>query len=226
VSLPVVGGYDGLVAAGALEADTVAPVFAAPPGDIDLTVADPSGAVVTFPLPAATDNEDPSPEVVCDHAPGSRFPVGSTLVTCTATDASGNSARTTFTVLLRGALPIGGNVPATLSLTLGAPATFGAFTPGVAREYTASTTANVISSAGDARLTVSDPSTIAPGHLVNGAFSLPQPLQGLGVVKTYAGPVSNDAVTVTFKQAIGASDALRTGTYSKTLTFTLSTTAP
>ena len=39
----------------------------------------------------------------------------------------------------------GGTVPATLSLTLGAAATFGAFTPGVDREYTASTTATVIS---------------------------------------------------------------------------------
>ena len=29
--------------------------------------------------------------------------------------------------------PVGGTVPATLSLTLGAPATFGAFTPGVGR---------------------------------------------------------------------------------------------
>ena len=122
--------------------------------------------------------------------------------------------------------PIGGTVPATLSLTLGAPATFGAFQPGVAREYTASTTANVISTAGDATLTVSDPSTNRPGHLVNGAFSLPQPLQGLGTVKTYGAPVSNDAATVTFKQAIGAADALRTGTYAKTLTFTLSTTNP
>ena len=63
-------------------------------------------------------------------------------------------------------LPVGGTVPATLSLTLGAPATFGAFAPGVATEYTASTTANVISTAGDAPLTVSD-----PGHLMNGAFS-------------------------------------------------------
>ena len=32
---------------------------------------------------------------------------------------------------------VGGTVPATLSLTLGAPATFGAFTPGVARTYEA-----------------------------------------------------------------------------------------
>ena len=43
---------------------------------------------------------------------------------------------------------------------------------------------------------------------------------------TYAGPTSNDAVTVTFKQSIGANEALRTGTYNKTLTFTLSTTTP
>jgi hypothetical protein len=43
---------------------------------------------------------------------------------------------------------------------------------------------------------------------------------------TYSGPVSNDVATVSFVQAIGANDALRTGSYTKTLTFTLSTTAP
>ena len=42
----------------------------------------------------------------------------------------------------------------------------------------------------------------------------------------YSAPVSNDNVTLTFKQSIGANDALRTGAYSKTLTFTLSTTQP
>ena len=122
--------------------------------------------------------------------------------------------------------PVGGTVPATLALTLGAPASFPAFIPGVANTYTASTSATVISTAGDATLTVADPSTNAPGHLVNGAFSLPQPLQGLGVVKTWAAPTSNEVVPITFRQAIGANDALRTGTYSKTLTFTLSTTNP
>ena len=136
---------------------------------------------------------------------------------------------------------VGGTVPATLALTLGAPATFGAFTPGVAREYTAATTATTVSTAGDAALTVADPSSVATGHLVNGAFSLPSPLQVAGgssafanvggsaaptPLLTYSGPVSNDAATVNFKQAIGASDALRTGTYAKTLSFTLSTTTP
>ena len=57
---------------------------------------------------------------------------------------------------------------------------FGAFTPGITRTYTASMTANVISSAGDAALTVSDPSSTATGHLVNGLFSLPQPLKAGG----------------------------------------------
>ena len=33
-------------------------------------------------------------------------------------------------------------------------------------------------------------------------------------------------MTIEFKQVIGKNDALRTGTYSKTLTFTLSTTQP
>ena len=42
----------------------------------------------------------------------------------------------------------------------------------------------------------------------------------------YNGPVSNDQVTIRLKQAIGATEALRTGAYAKTLTFTVSTTAP
>ena len=107
-------------------------------------------------------------------------------------------------------------------------------------------TANVISTAGDALLSVADPSPTATGHLVNGTFSLPQAVQAkatspLGAggaladvggssaptsLLTYAGPVANDPVAITFSQAIGANDALRTGAYSKTLTFTLSTTTP
>ena len=126
---------------------------------------------------------------------------------------------------------VAGTVPATLSLTLGGPAGFGPFQPGVTRDYSASTTANVISTAGDAALTVTDPSTNHPGQLVNGAFFLPQPLKVAGstlpaTVKTWTQPVSNDAFTIPFTQSIAATDALRTGTYTKTLTFTLSTTTP
>jgi hypothetical protein len=122
-------------------------------------------------------------------------------------------------------------VPGTLALSVSPSATFGAVTPGVAHDYTTSLAANVISTAGDATLSVTDPSTNATGHLVNGAFSLPQPLLVAGAalpatVKTWSGPVSNEPVTIPLEQSIGATDALRTGTYSKTLVFTLSTTNP
>ena len=119
-------------------------------------------------------------------------------------------------------------------MTVGAPATFPAFQPGAARDYTASTTANVISSAGDAALSVADPT--GTGRLVNGTFSLAQPLRAKvgssgfaplpATLLTYSAPVSNDQVTVDFSQSIGANEALRTGAYAKTLTFTLSTTNP
>ena len=116
---------------------------------------------------------------------------------------------------------VGGTVPATLNLTLGEPARFGAFTPGIEREYTASTTAGVISTAGEATLTVSD-----PGHLTNGPFSLAEPLRVELSPASWTGPVSNASVDVTFKQLVKATDPLRTGSYSRTLTFTLSTTTP
>ena len=147
------------------------------------------------------------------------------VATVTVVSEDGTASRTysiglapTSTFAIGGA---SGTVPATLSLTLGGPVSFGSFQPGVAKEYTASTTANVISTAGDAALTVSD-----PGHLTNGAFALPQPLQVSFSKSSWDGPVSNDPVTITFQQAIGATDPLRTGSYSKTLTFTLSTTTP
>ena len=43
---------------------------------------------------------------------------------------------------------------------------------------------------------------------------------------TWSAPVSHDPVTINYSQHIGANEALRTGSYSTTLTFTLSTTTP
>ncbi len=116
---------------------------------------------------------------------------------------------------------VGGTVPATLALTLGPAASFGAFTAGVEHTYTAQTTADVVSTAGDAALSVGD-----PGHLTNGAFSLPDPLQVTIAPASWTAPVSHAAVSIGFSQHIGANDALRTGNYTKVLTFTLSTTSP
>jgi uncharacterized repeat protein (TIGR01451 family) len=115
---------------------------------------------------------------------------------------------------------VSGTVPATLSLSLAGPASFGAFTPGVAHEYTAQTTATVTSTAADAALSAS------PATLRNGAFSLASPVVVEPARTSWSGPVSNDRFAIGFRQAIGANEALRTGTYSATVTFTLSTTQP
>ena len=186
---------------------------------------------------------------VADGAPLATGQIGSNFeFTVTARDLAGNTESKTVVYSVLNTTDDGtvtGNVPATLSLSVGS-ANFGAFTPGLPRVYLASTDANVVSTAGEAVLSVADPSSTATGHLVNGAFSLPSALQARArnaantgttyadvggsanptTLLTYPGPVSNDPVSVQFSQAIGATDALRTGTYSKTLTFTLSTTTP
>ena len=128
---------------------------------------------------------------------------------------------------LRAARPLrpprsGGTVPATLSLTLGAPARSARSRRASPRRTSASTTANVISTAGDALLSVADPSVVGTGHLVNGTFSLPQPLQARARnaantgtaynnvgssasplnLLTWNAPISNDAVTLEFWQLV------------------------
>jgi hypothetical protein len=187
---------------------------------------------------------------VADGAPIATGQIGSNFeFTVTAKDLAGNSTSRTVLYSVLNTTADGtvtGTVPATLSLSVGPPATFGAFTAGLPRIYNTSTSAEVISTGGDATLSVADPSSTATGHLVNGTFSLPSALQVRGrnaanpatsyadvggsanptTLLTYGGPVSKDPVSLEFQQAIGGTDPLRTGTYSKTLTFTLSTTAP
>jgi uncharacterized repeat protein (TIGR03803 family) len=70
---------------------------------IDLLVS------VTFSA-TATDDWDPSPAITYSPASGSGFPIGTTAVTCTATDASGNSSTSTFKVT-RAALGFAGFLP-------------------------------------------------------------------------------------------------------------------
>jgi hypothetical protein len=225
--------------------DTVAPVLQLP-DDVEVLSTSASGAQVNYAVSATDATSGVDGDVACTPTPGSVFPVGTTTVECTAKDNAGNTASGSFDVTVKLAVlsdtTVGGSVPATLALTLGAPASFGPFTPGLSKDYLATTTATVTSTAGDATLTVADPSDTATGHLVNGAFSLPQPLLASGAtnatytpvggssapttLKTWDGPTTNDSTSVSFKQTIGDRDALRTGAYAKTLTFTLSTTNP
>jgi sugar phosphate isomerase/epimerase len=143
---------------------------------------------------------------------------------------------------------VGGDVPTQLSLTLPSnPSLFGTFTPGTARDYAATLAAEITTTTGDATLTVADNSATAPGHLANGAFVLQQPLKIRAnnatntstayttlpettgtplTLLTYTGPQTRDRVALGLLQSIGASETLRSGSYNKSLTFTLATTTP
>ncbi len=76
--------------------DNQAPVITCP-GNILTSANNPDGAAVTF-APSATDNCDGSVPVICNPASGSVFEIGATLVSCTATDSSGNVASCSFNV--------------------------------------------------------------------------------------------------------------------------------
>jgi hypothetical protein len=85
--------------------DTTAPRFLSPAADALAEATGPGGAVVTYPIPTATDAVDSNPAVSCDVASGSMFPLGRTTVECTAGDHAGNRTTSTFTVTVHDTTP-------------------------------------------------------------------------------------------------------------------------
>ena len=81
--------------------DATPPTIVAP-SEVVADATSSAGAVVTF-VVTATDAFDPDPAVACTPVSGALFPIGSTLVACTASDDSGNSATASFAVRVLGA---------------------------------------------------------------------------------------------------------------------------
>src|SRR5262249_43256144 len=80
--------------------DTQPPTIACPANVTAVTpIPGGSSAVVTFPPPTASDN-CPGVAAACNPPSGSTFAIGCTVVTCTATDTSGNTAGCTFNLCL------------------------------------------------------------------------------------------------------------------------------
>jgi hypothetical protein len=172
--------------------------------------------------------------------------VGSHVVEYRSKDKAGNT-EATKSVAFSIATPsvsdsedvqVNADVPLMMAIQLTGTATFPALIPGEAKDYTTSLAATVTSSAPSASLSVVDQSTAAPGHLVNGTAVMPQALQVAAdgpfapiggtptVLKSWAGPLANDAVNIQFKQPVAATDKLLAGRYGKRITFTLSSTTP
>jgi hypothetical protein len=96
-----VQAFISAAAASTVANDTTPPVLTVP-SNITTEATGPGGTAVTFSA-TATDNWDPNPVVACIPASGSTLAIGTTIVNCSATDATGNAANTAFTVHVKGA---------------------------------------------------------------------------------------------------------------------------
>lgn len=84
--------------------DTQAPVVTVPSG-VSAEATSPAGAVLTFSA-SANDVVDGNRTVTCDPmSSGSTFPVGTTALTCSATDTRGNRGSGTFSITVTDAGP-------------------------------------------------------------------------------------------------------------------------
>jgi hypothetical protein len=83
--------------------DATPPVLTLP-ATLTVEATSASGAAATYSV-SATDDEDPNPTVSCTPPSGSTFPIGPSTVSCTATDATGNIANGSFTVIVRDTTP-------------------------------------------------------------------------------------------------------------------------
>ena len=79
--------------------DTTPPVLSVP-ADMVVEATSAAGATVNF-TATAEDAVDGSVPVLCSQSPGTVFPLGTTVVTVSATDGSGNVATGSFTITVR-----------------------------------------------------------------------------------------------------------------------------
>jgi plastocyanin len=79
-------------------ADTIPPQVLVP-DDIIIETDNQNGATANF-NPRAIDNIDELITPSCNHLSGSVFPIGTTEVTCTATDSAGNTSSNSFNVII------------------------------------------------------------------------------------------------------------------------------
>jgi hypothetical protein len=99
-----------------------APPLITCPANITVEFTDPSGAVVNYAIPIANDNCGIS-STSCTPGSGSKFPIGTTLVTCTATDTSSKTASCTFNVTVLGPQGVKRDVIDDLNALLAGPTT-------------------------------------------------------------------------------------------------------
>ena len=104
--------------------DTTKPVLSGVPGNIAENTEVPTGKVINYTAPTANDNLDGPRPVTCTTASGANFTVGTTTVTCSATDTHGNTGSASFNVvitLIDITKPVLSNVPADITAEANGP---------------------------------------------------------------------------------------------------------
>jgi len=99
--------------------DTTPPVITVP-DPISAEATGPEGAIVSY-TASATDDTDGTVAVTCSPGSGSVFPLGTTTVTCDATDSSANGASASFTVTVVDTTPPSITCPAPIVAEATAP---------------------------------------------------------------------------------------------------------
>ena len=179
--------------------DTTPPVVTVP-GNITAEATGPSGAAVSFSA-SASDIVDGAITPSCSPASGSIFPLGTTTITCSATDSHSNTGSANFTVKIQDTtaptltLPSNMTVPATSPA--GAVVTFSASATDI---VDGSVTVNCSPASGSTfapgTTTVSCSATDAAGNIANGSFTVSvkfqlsgffQPVDMTGIYNTVKG---------------------------------------
>ncbi len=181
------------------------------------------GAIVNYSLPTASDNIDPNPIVSCNPTSGSLFVIGDTLVSCIATDTSGNMSN-----------------PAEFLITVNAPDTDGDGIPDItdpcptdatnscdpngsaASVIDASTGGNVSTSDGSVQIDVppgalsSDTTLTITDNGTNSTFEVAtnqgQAIGALGVEIGPAGTTFDPPITITLSWPDADNDGIVDGT--------------
>jgi hypothetical protein len=146
------------------------------PANITAEATGPSGAAVTYSA-SASDTVDGSVAVTCSPASGSTFPIGTTTVSCSATDAHGNTASGSFTVKVQDTttptLTLPANITAVATGQSGAAVTYSASASDTV-DGSVSVTCNPASGSTFpiGTTTVSCSATDAHGNTANGSFTV------------------------------------------------------
>ncbi|HZN73446.1 MAG TPA: HYR domain-containing protein [Micromonosporaceae bacterium] len=201
--------------------DTTAPVIAGTP-DITAIEATSGGvATVTYTTPTANDVVDGAIDPACTPASGSTFALGTTTVTCTATDSHGNKGTATFHVIVRDTTAPVLMLPANVVEEATGPSGAAVSYIATAEDIADSAVTPVCTPASDstfpvATTTVTCTATDDSGNSVTGSFNvtvedtMPPTIAGIptdvprveatgpgGAIATYSSPTATDIVDPT-----------------------------